>query len=149
ELIVTLFYGRDGEWLTWTPQGYYTGSPGADNIVGWQVNKGPENAADYVTADQLRAHLNRPDIIERAIILRSAEAAIREAPGTAFKPHQRHRRENRGLEARPRGRGRARSAGHAAHPCHSEARPQPARSLLCDGPCYGGVSHAPFPCDRP
>src|SRR5215510_8821178 len=24
-----------------------------------------------------------------------------------------------------------------------------ARSLLCDGPCYGGVSHTPFPCDRP
>src|SRR5262245_43835730 len=27
---------------------------------------------------------------------------------------------------------------------HSEARPQPARSLLCDGPCHGGVSHTPF-----
>ena len=26
----------------WTPQGYYTGSPGADKIVGWQINKGPE-----------------------------------------------------------------------------------------------------------
>ena len=39
----------------WTPQGYYTGSPGADKIVGWQINKGPENAADYVGADQLRA----------------------------------------------------------------------------------------------
>src|SRR5262245_14598448 len=23
------------------------------------------------------------------------------------------------------------------------------RSLLCDGPCHGGVSHTPFPCDRP
>ena len=85
ELIVTLFYGSDGEWVMWTPQGYYTGSPGADKIVGWQVNKGPESAAEYVTADQLRAHLNRPDIIERAIILRSAEAAVREAPGTTFK----------------------------------------------------------------
>jgi WD40 repeat protein len=85
ELIVTLFYGSDGEWVMWTPQGYYTGSPGADKIVGWQVNKGPQSAAEYITADQLRAHLNRPDIIERAIILRSAEAAVREAPGTTFK----------------------------------------------------------------
>jgi WD40 repeat protein len=84
ELIVTLFHGSDGEWVMWTPQGYYTGSPGADKIVGWQINKGPENAADYVGAEQLRQHLNRPDIVERAIILASAEQAVREAPGTTF-----------------------------------------------------------------
>ena len=69
----------------WTPQGYYTGSPGADKIVGWQINKGPEQTADYVGADQLRQHLNRPDIVEKAIILASAEQAVREAPGTTFK----------------------------------------------------------------
>jgi WD40 repeat protein len=85
ELIVTLFHGNDGEWVMWTPQGYYTGSPGADKMVGWQINKGPENAADFGGADQLREHLNRPDIIDRAIILASAEQAIREAPGTSFK----------------------------------------------------------------
>jgi WD40 repeat protein len=83
--LVSLFHGRDGEWVMWTPQGYYTGSPGADKIVGWQINKGPENAAEYVSADQLRDHLNRPDIVQRAIILASAEAALREAPGTTFK----------------------------------------------------------------
>ena len=32
ELIATLFHGTDGEWVLWTPQGYYTGSPGADKI---------------------------------------------------------------------------------------------------------------------
>ena len=69
----------------WTPQGYYTGSPGADKIVGWQINKGPEHAADYVGAEQLREHLNRPDIVEKAIVLASAEQAVREAPGTSFK----------------------------------------------------------------
>jgi hypothetical protein len=85
ELIATLFNGTDGEWVMWTPQGYYTGSPGADKIVGWQINKGPDQVPDYVGADQLRQHLNRPDIIEKAIILASAEAAVREAPGTTFK----------------------------------------------------------------
>jgi WD40 repeat protein len=83
ELIVTLFNGTDGEWVLWTPQGYYTGSPGADKIVGWQI-KGPEQAADFVGAEQLRQHLNRPDIVERALILASAEQAVREAPGTTF-----------------------------------------------------------------
>lgn len=85
ELIVTLFHGTDGEWVAWTPQGYYTGSPGADKIVGWQINKGAHQAADYVGAEQLRRHLHRPDIVERAIVLASAEQAVREAPGTSFK----------------------------------------------------------------
>jgi Caspase domain/WD domain, G-beta repeat len=85
ELIVTLFNGTDAEWVMWTPQGYYTGSPGADKIIGWQINKGPGQAADYIGAEQLRQHLNRPDIVERAIILASAEQAVREALGTTFK----------------------------------------------------------------
>jgi WD40 repeat protein len=85
ELIVTLFRGTDGEWVMWTPQGYYTGSPGADKIVGWQINKGSDQVPDYVGADQLRDHLNRPDIVEKAIILASAEQAVRSSPGTTFK----------------------------------------------------------------
>jgi WD40 repeat protein len=85
ELIVTLFAGSDGEWVMWTRQGYYTGSPGADKIVGWQINRGQENVPDYVGAEQLRQHLNRPDIVENAIRLASAEAAVREAPGTTFR----------------------------------------------------------------
>jgi WD40 repeat protein len=84
ELIVTLFDGSDGEWVMWTPQGYYAGSPGADQIVGWQINRGPDQVAEYVGAAQLRQHLNRPDIVVRAIILASAEQAVREAPGTTF-----------------------------------------------------------------
>jgi hypothetical protein len=54
-------------------------------MVGWQINKGPENAADYVGAEQLRQHLNRPDIVEKAIQLASAEEAVQQSPGTSFK----------------------------------------------------------------
>ena len=85
ELLVTLFRGRDGEWVMWTPQGYYAGSPGADKIVGWQINRGADKAADYVTAEQLRKHLNRPDIVAKAIQLASAEEAVRASYGTEFK----------------------------------------------------------------
>ena len=85
EPIVALYRGIDGEWVMWTPQGYYTGSPGADKIVGWQINKGPDKAADYVTAEQLRRHLNRPDIVAKAIQLASAEQAVRTSYGTEFR----------------------------------------------------------------
>lgn len=85
ELIVTLFHGADGDWVLWTPQGYYMGSPGADKLVGWQINKGQDQAAEFVGAEQLRQHLNRPDIVEKSIILASAEQAVREAPGATFR----------------------------------------------------------------
>jgi len=79
ELIVTFFYGSDGEWVMWTPQGYYTGSAKGGEMVGWQVNHGPEHEADYVRGQQLRKALNRPDIIDAAIRLASASDAIRQA----------------------------------------------------------------------
>ncbi|MGA7329006.1 MAG: caspase family protein, partial [Rhodomicrobium sp.] len=63
ELLVSLFRGRDGEWLMWTPEGFYTGSEGAAKIVGWQINQGPDKEARYVTAGQLRKLLYRPDLV--------------------------------------------------------------------------------------
>ena len=79
ELIATLFNGTDGEWVLWTPQGYYASSPNGDKIVGWQINKGPDQAAEYVTASQLRNQFYRPDIVERAIVLGSAIRALEES----------------------------------------------------------------------
>jgi WD40 repeat protein len=85
ELLVKLFHGSDGEWVVWTPQGYYTGSPGADRMIGWQINKGADKLPDYVGAEQVRQHLNRPDIVDRAIVLASSAQAVHDAAGTAFK----------------------------------------------------------------
>ncbi len=81
ELLITLFHGQDGEWVMWTPQGYYVGSPRGADLVGWQINRGTDKAADYVAAAQLRKTLRRPDIVARAITLASATAAVAEAPG--------------------------------------------------------------------
>ena len=27
-------------WVAWTPQGYYMASPGGEDLIGWQVNRG-------------------------------------------------------------------------------------------------------------
>ena len=81
ELLLTLFHGQDGEWVMWTPQGYYVGSPKGADLVGWQINRGVDQAADYVAAAQLRRTLRRPDIVARTIALASAKAAVLEAPG--------------------------------------------------------------------
>jgi WD40 repeat protein len=81
KLIVTLFHGTDGEWVMWTPDGYFTGSANAGELVGWQQNQGLDHEARYVKAYQLRHFLRRPDIVERAIVLADAEAAVNELAG--------------------------------------------------------------------
>ncbi|MGI9385615.1 MAG: caspase family protein, partial [Methyloligellaceae bacterium] len=84
ENIVTLFHSRNGEWVMWTPQGYYAASPKGDKHVGWHINQGAAKAARLVTAAQLKRHFYRPDIVKRAILLRSARAAVKAARGTDF-----------------------------------------------------------------
>ncbi len=85
ELLVSLFQGKDGEWVMWTPQGYFAASPAGAKLIGWQINHGPEHEAGYVTAAQLRKSLNRPDIVVKAIQLASAEEAVKQSHGTNFK----------------------------------------------------------------
>ncbi len=85
ELLVTLFRGADGEWVMWTPQGFYASSPAGARLIGWQINHGPEHEAEYVAAAQLRKSLNRPDVVAKAIQLASAEEAVKQSPGTNFK----------------------------------------------------------------
>ena len=85
ELIVTIFRRESGEWVIWTPQGFFASSGPGSELIGWQINHGPGHEGEYVTAAQLRQHLNRPDIVARAIQLASAEAAVKEARGADFK----------------------------------------------------------------
>ena len=65
--------------MLWTPQGYYAASPVGAELIGWHLNNGWEQAADFVTAAQLKKSLNRPDIVKRAFELADAEQAVREA----------------------------------------------------------------------
>ncbi|MDM8562506.1 hypothetical protein QUF54_04050 [Candidatus Marithioploca araucensis] len=76
ENLLTLFHGSDDEWVAWTPTGHYTASVNGDKMVGWQINRGVDKAANYITIAQLRDHLYRPDVIAATIRLRSVKKAI-------------------------------------------------------------------------
>ncbi|MES0880538.1 caspase family protein [Roseibium sp. SCP14] len=78
ELIANLFHASDGNWIIWIPQGYYYSSPDGDRFVGWHVNQGKHREARYLTARQLRRHLFSPEIIRRALELKSARQAVEE-----------------------------------------------------------------------
>lgn len=81
QLVATLF-SADGEWIIWTPQGYFNASPNGDANVGWHINQAPDREARYITARQLREHLHSPEIVRRAIITGDAAAAAKELRGT-------------------------------------------------------------------
>ena len=77
ELLLTLLHDVEGEWVMWTPQGFFASSPAGAKLLGWQINRGPEREAMYVPADELRDKLYRPDIVASAIRLGSAGRAAR------------------------------------------------------------------------
>jgi len=82
--IVSVFLGNNGEWVIWTPQGYYAASQNGDNLIVWQINKGIDKNPDYLPAAQLRQHFYRPDIVTAALRLGDAGTAVAEASDTDF-----------------------------------------------------------------
>jgi WD40 repeat protein len=86
EEVLALFVNtQTREWVLWTPQGYYASSVAGDQNIGWQLNKGWEQAGEFVTAAQLKKHFYHPEVIKRAFDLADAGAAVREAGLSGFK----------------------------------------------------------------
>ncbi len=77
ELIVSI-YVDDKDWVAWMPQGYYYASDNGDERFGWQVNQGQDKEGRFVRAGQLKTFLWSPEMVRRAIILKSASAAVTE-----------------------------------------------------------------------
>lgn len=54
-------------WVLWTPSGYYDAAPGAEDLIGWHLNRGRDNAADFYPASRFRSQFYRPDVIARLL----------------------------------------------------------------------------------
>jgi WD40 repeat protein/uncharacterized caspase-like protein len=81
ELLLSVFVGRSpdggiGEWVAWTPAGYYKSSPGGDKLIGWHINRGVDKAADFVAGWQMRKIFERPEIVELIPATLSVAGAI-------------------------------------------------------------------------
>ncbi|HEX5718938.1 MAG TPA: WD40 repeat domain-containing protein, partial [Thermoanaerobaculia bacterium] len=72
--LLALFTYRDGmRWVLWTPGGYYDASGDGKDLIGWHVNRGSDEAADFLPASQFRDTYRRPDII--ALVLETLDEA--------------------------------------------------------------------------
>jgi len=67
KLLLTIFHGNDGEWVAWTEDGFYTASAKGDAYVGYHINRGDDQAADYVGLDQIGQHFYRPDLVAKTV----------------------------------------------------------------------------------
>jgi WD40 repeat protein len=85
EVLALFVNAKTREWVLWTPQGYYASSVNGDQMVGWHLNEGWEQAGEFLTAARLKKHLYRPDIVKRAFELADSEEAVREAGLSGFK----------------------------------------------------------------
>jgi WD40 repeat protein len=79
ELLALFVQAKDKRFVAWTPKGYYAASPGAEDLIGWNVNRDFEHAADFFPAARFRDRFNRPDIVKRILDDRDEDRAIAEA----------------------------------------------------------------------
>jgi hypothetical protein len=76
--VLTLFPYPDGKrWVLWNPEGFFDAAPGAEDLVGFHLNRGPDAAAEFVSAGQLADLFYRPDLV--TAYLDRNEKAIAEA----------------------------------------------------------------------
>lgn len=67
ERLALFVHARDRRWVLWTPEGFFDASPGADTLIGYQLNQGPDRAGEFVDASQLATVFYRPDLISRRV----------------------------------------------------------------------------------
>ncbi|UYO54586.1 caspase family protein [Rhodopseudomonas palustris] len=78
--LLALFVNRDDRrWVAWTPSGYYMASPGAEDMIGWHVNRGWDQAADFFPASRFRDRFSRPDIVQTVLDTLDEDAAVKQA----------------------------------------------------------------------
>jgi len=83
ELLALFVHREDKRWVAWTPSGYYMASPGGEDLIGWHVNRGWDQAADFFPASRFRERFNRPDIVQAVLDTLDEDAAVKQANATS------------------------------------------------------------------
>jgi hypothetical protein len=101
ELLAFFPHNDRKRWVLWTPSGYYDAAPGAEDLIGWHVNRGREQEADFFPVGQFRTAFYRPDVVARvldtldeaeALRLANTEAQRRQETVAVPAPPSRHLR---------------------------------------------------------
>ncbi len=78
-LLMSVFTTRN-DWVAWSKSGYYACSAGGERIMGWHVNNGMDQFADFQVAEQFSRGFFKPDVIRRLLDSGSEDAALSSLP---------------------------------------------------------------------
>jgi WD40 repeat protein len=67
ELLAFFPHTDKKRWILWTPSGYYDTSPGAEEFIGWHLNNGSNQAADFFPISRFRSTHYRPDVVAKVL----------------------------------------------------------------------------------
>lgn len=67
ELLALFPHSDRKHWILWSPTGYYVSSPGAENLIGWHVNRGPDATAEFLPIRQFHSKYYRPDLVKKIL----------------------------------------------------------------------------------
>jgi hypothetical protein len=79
ELLALFINRKTKAWVAWTPSGYYKAAPGGEDLIGWHVNRGWNQAADFFAASKFHDKYSRGDIVDRVLDTLDEGEAIRQA----------------------------------------------------------------------
>jgi hypothetical protein len=79
ELLALFINSKTRTWVTWTSSGYYAASPGGEDLIGWHLNRGSNQAADFFPASKFRDKYARADIVARVLDTLDEDEAVRQA----------------------------------------------------------------------
>jgi WD40 repeat protein len=65
-------------WILWTPSGYFDASPAGDDLFGWHLNRGKDNAADFFPASRFRDRFFHPELVARVFETADEKAALKQ-----------------------------------------------------------------------
>jgi WD40 repeat protein len=85
ELLTLFVQSKDRRWVAWTPKGYYMASTGAEDLIGWHINRGWSQAADFFPANRFRDQFNRPDIVKLILTTLDENEAVNRANAEAHR----------------------------------------------------------------
>jgi WD40 repeat protein len=77
ELLALFINRKTKTWVAWTPSGYYLASPGGETLIGWLVNRGWNQPADFFPASQFANKYARQDIVNRVLDTLDEQEAVR------------------------------------------------------------------------
>lgn len=70
------FFFTERDWIVWTSEGYYTSSPGGEQLVGWVVPRGADTLPTFYPASRFRASLHEPEVIKKVLPSGSVAKAL-------------------------------------------------------------------------